>query len=64
LIVVNCASFTLGNPYSEAGFSSYVGFAADLQHVPPLPVLGNMDYIHIVMFGMGNPCFAPRQPGD
>lgn len=52
--VVNCPSIIFGNPYTENGIGAYAGHAVDLE--TDQPKVGEIFYIHLEVFGLGNPC--------
>lgn len=56
--ITNCVSIIQGAPYSEAGIGTYAGFAAD----PNLarPAIGQVYYLHVVAYGLGNACSGQR----
>lgn len=56
--ITNCVSIIQGAPYSEAGVGVYVGFAADPNLARPAP--GQVYYLHVVAYGLGNACSGQR----
>jgi hypothetical protein len=56
--ILNCVSIIQGMPYSEYGIGTYAGFAADPDAAKPAP--GQVYYLHIVAYGLGNACSGQR----
>jgi hypothetical protein len=56
--IVNCASIIIGNPYSERGVGTYVGFFADPAASQPAP--NTVYYLHVVLYSLGNACAGQR----
>jgi len=56
--ILNCVSIIQGMPYSEYGIGTYAGFAADPDAAQPAP--GQVYYLHIVAYGLGNACSGQR----
>ncbi|MEI8238787.1 MAG: calcium-binding protein, partial [Actinomycetota bacterium] len=64
--IVNCISMgVISTPYTEAGVGVYVGAYQDPDNVGgpysghatgPFPAIGDVFYIHVVMYGLGNDC--------
>lgn len=52
--VLNCPSVIWGNPYYENGIGAYAGHAVDVS--TDRPKVGEGFYIHVEVFGLGNPC--------
>ncbi len=57
--ITNCASIIQGYPYTEYGVGVVVGFAADPDASLPGP--GMVDYIHVLIGGLGNACSGQRE---
>jgi Ca2+-binding RTX toxin-like protein len=56
--VLNCPSVIQGTPYFESGVAAYVG-----EYMDPddnFPQVGQTTYVHIVAYGLGNPCAGQR----
>lgn len=56
--VTNCTSVILGNPTTEWGVTAYVGYANDPSTNEPS--VGQVYYLHEVVYGTGNPCVTQR----
>lgn len=56
--IINCVSIIQGMPYSEYGIGTYAGFAADPDTARPSP--GQVYYLHVVAYGLGNACSGQR----
>ncbi len=56
--ILNCVSIIQGMPYTEYGIGTYAGFAADPDAARPAP--GQVYYLHIVAYGLGNACSGQR----
>jgi Ca2+-binding RTX toxin-like protein len=56
--VLNCPSVIGGYPYFENGVGVYVGEYLDPDGT--FPMVGDTTYIHIVAYGLGNPCAGQR----
>jgi hypothetical protein len=56
--IVNCVSIIQGMPYTEYGVGAYAGFAADPDTAKPGP--GQVYYLHIAAYGLGNACSGQR----
>ena len=54
--VLNCFSIIQGSPYYEYGTGVYTGAYADGEANPPVPLVNQPVYMHIVVYGVGNPC--------
>ncbi|UMG93264.1 hypothetical protein [Nocardioides sp. TF02-7] len=52
--VLNCPSVIWGSPYYENGIGAYAGHAVDL--ATDQPKVGEVFYVHVQVFGLGNPC--------
>lgn len=52
--VINCPSLISGNPYTESGIGAYAGHAVDVD--TEQPQVGETFYIHVDIWGLGNPC--------
>ncbi|MCU1395506.1 MAG: hypothetical protein JWM34_3934 [Ilumatobacteraceae bacterium] len=56
--VVNCPSQIQNAPYTESGAAAYVGFIGNTSTGEPYP--GEVYYVHVVVYGLGNPCSGQR----
>jgi len=56
--ITNCVSIIQGLPYTEPGMGVYAGFAADPDFARPAP--GQVYYLHVVAYGLGNACSGQR----
>ena len=56
--ITNCVSIIQGLPYDEPGMGVYAGFAADPDFARPAP--GQVYYLHVVAYGLGNACSGQR----
>ena len=56
--IINCVSIIQGMPYTEYGVGAYAGFVADPDTAQPGP--GQVYYLHIVAYGLGNACSGQR----
>lgn len=52
--ITNCVSIIQGTPYQESGLGTYVGYRADPGASSPAP--GDVYWIHLVVYGLGNAC--------
>lgn len=52
--ILNCVSIIQGAPYVEYGVGAYTGFRGDSSAASPAP--GEIYWIHIVVYGLGNAC--------
>lgn len=52
--ILNCISIIQGYPYYEQGAGTYVGYYADPSTLQPKP--GQVYYIHLIIYGLGNAC--------
>lgn len=57
-VIINCYSIIQGNPYSEYGVGTYVGYLANPNSYQPSPNIPY--YAHVVVSGVGNPCSGTR----
>ena len=53
-IITNCVSIIIGNPYTEYGAGTYVGYLTDPTAGQPEP--NTTYYVHVVIYGLGNSC--------
>jgi hypothetical protein len=51
--ITNCESIIQGSPYQEAGAGAYAGAYLDPN---ALPHIGDLYYVHVVIYGLGNSC--------
>lgn len=52
--VINCPSMIWGTPYYENGIGAYAGHAVD--QATDQPKVGEIFYLHVEIWGLGNPC--------
>lgn len=52
--ILNCVSIIQGAPYYEYGVGAYAGYRGDSSAGSPAP--GEVYWLHIVVYGMGNAC--------
>ncbi len=57
-VITNCVSIIQGYPYSEYGVGTYVSYLANPNAYQPRPNLPY--YIHVIVYGIGNPCSGTR----
>lgn len=58
--ITNCISIIQGFPYTEAGAGVYTGAYTDADESPPIPIVNQPVYMHLVVYGLGNACSGMR----
>lgn len=58
--ITNCISIIQANPYTEYGAGAYVGMYTDVDETPPVPNVNTPEYMHVVVYGLGNSCSGQR----